>query len=83
MLEGDPHSVLEGMIIGGYAIGAPRASSTSAPSTRWPSSGSSMAIDRRRERGLLGENILGTGFDFDLELKLRRAARSSAARRRR
>jgi NADH:ubiquinone oxidoreductase subunit F (NADH-binding) len=39
-IEGDPHTVLEGMIIAGYAIGAAkRASSISAPSTRWPSSG--------------------------------------------
>jgi bidirectional [NiFe] hydrogenase diaphorase subunit len=37
VLEGDPHRVIEGMIIAGYAIGASRATSTCAPSTRWPS----------------------------------------------
>ena len=38
LLEGDPHSVIEGMAIGGYAIGATRATSMSGPNIRWPSS---------------------------------------------
>ena len=71
MLEGDPFNVVEGMIIGGFAIGAHRrASSTSAPSTRWPSSGSRTPSSSAASAGLLGKNILGSGFDFDLEIRL-------------
>ena len=69
LLEGDPHAVLEGMLDRRRTPSARRtASSTSAPSTRWPS--------QRRHRdgagagvGLLGKNILGTGFDFDIEIR--------------
>ena len=68
LLEGNPHLVLEGMLIGAYAIGAqegfiyvrheyPRA---------WENAG--IAIRQARKLGLLGKNILGTGFSFDVEI---------------
>jgi len=68
ILEGDPHSVLEGMLIGAYAIGAHkgylyvRAEYPLAVQTL------QAAIDAAREHGLLGDDILGTGFHFDVEL---------------
>ena len=69
IIESDPHAVIEGMLIGARAIGAQaRASSTSATSTRSPGSGSLKALDQAREYGLLGKDILGTGFDFDIEI---------------
>ena len=70
VLEGDPHSVVEGMIIGAYAIGASqgyvycRAEYPIAVSTL------NIAIAQARALGLLGENILGSGFSFDLEVRM-------------
>jgi NADH:ubiquinone oxidoreductase subunit F (NADH-binding)/(2Fe-2S) ferredoxin len=70
VLEGDPHSVLEGMIIAAYAIGASqgyvycRAEYPKAVKTF------NIAIQQARELGLLGENILGSGFNFDLEVRI-------------
>lgn len=70
VLEGDPHSVLEGMIIGGYTIGANqgyiycRAEYPVAVDTL------NIAIEQARSYGLLGKNILGSGFDFDLEVRM-------------
>jgi len=69
ILEGDPHSVLEAMAIGGYAIGAEngiiyiRAEYPLAVSRLY------IAINQARELGLLGKNIFGTGFSFDIDLK--------------
>lgn len=69
VLEGDPHSVLEGMIIAAYAIGAQqgfvycRAEYPIAVKTF------EIAIKQAREYGLLGENIFGTDFSFDLEIR--------------
>ena len=70
VLEGDPHSVIEGMIIGAYAIGASygyiycRAEYPLAVETL------NLAITQAREFGFLGKNILGTDFDFDLEVRM-------------
>jgi NADH:ubiquinone oxidoreductase subunit F (NADH-binding)/(2Fe-2S) ferredoxin len=69
VLEGDPHSVLEGMIIAAYAIGASygyiycRAEYPVAVRTL------NIAIQQARGMGLLGENILGSDFAFDLEVR--------------
>ena len=69
VLEGDPHSVLEGMIIAAYAIGAQqgfiycRAEYPIAVKTL------EIAIKQAREYGLLGEHIFGTDFSFDLEVR--------------
>jgi NADH:ubiquinone oxidoreductase subunit F (NADH-binding)/(2Fe-2S) ferredoxin len=70
VLEGDPHSVLEGMTIGAYAVGANqgyvycRAEYPIAVSTL------NTAIEQAREYGLLGKDILGSGFDFDIEVRM-------------
>lgn len=70
VLEGDPHSVVEGMIIGAYAIGSNqgyvycRAEYPIAVRTL------NIAIKQARAMGLLGKNILGSGFDFDLEVRI-------------
>jgi NADH:ubiquinone oxidoreductase subunit F (NADH-binding)/(2Fe-2S) ferredoxin/Pyruvate/2-oxoacid:ferredoxin oxidoreductase delta subunit len=70
VLEGDPHSVLEGMIIGAYAIGSNqgyiycRAEYPIAVRTL------NIAITQARNMGLLGKNILGSGFDFDIEVRM-------------
>ena len=70
ILEGDPHSVLEGMAIAGYAIGANqgfiyvRAEYPLAVKTL------KVAIDQAKELGVLGNNIFGTDFSFDIELRL-------------
>lgn len=69
VLEGDPHSVIEGMIIAAYAIGAQqgyiycRAEYPIAVRTL------EIAIKQARDLGLLGENIFGTDFSFDLEVR--------------
>ena len=68
ILESDPHSVIEGMIIGAYAVGAREGSSTCGPNTRWPSPTSPAPSPRREKCGLLGQDILGSGFDFTIRL---------------
>jgi len=68
LLEGNPHSVIEGMIIGGYAIGANEG--YVYVRTEYPLAVDLMrkAVDDAREIGLLGDNILGTDFSFDIEI---------------
>jgi NADH-quinone oxidoreductase subunit F/NADP-reducing hydrogenase subunit HndC len=68
VLEGDPHSVLEGMIIAGYAIGAPQGYIYCRAEYPLAIKRLQIAIEQAREHGFLGENILGSGFDFDLEI---------------
>lgn len=69
-IEGDPHRLLEGMTIAGYAVGASqgyvyvRAEYPLAVRRLYK------AIDDARELGLLGKNILNSGFDFDIDLRL-------------
>jgi NADH-quinone oxidoreductase subunit F len=70
VLEGDPHSVIEGMLIGGYAIGASRGFVYLRAEYPLAIERLSNAIDQARKVGLLGENILGTGFNFDLEIRM-------------
>ena len=70
VLEGDPHSVIEGMVIAAYAIGAQqgyfyvRAEYPIAVHTL------RVAIQQARDYGLLGKDIFGTGFDFDLDIRM-------------
>ncbi|MDI6785384.1 MAG: NADH-quinone oxidoreductase subunit NuoF [bacterium] len=68
LLEGNPHSVLEGMIIGAYAIGS--SEGYVYVRTEYPLAvqNINIAISRAKEMGLLGENILGSGFNFDLKV---------------
>ncbi len=70
MLESDPFNVLEGMIIGGYAIGAHRGFLYIRAEYPMAIQRIDTAIGHCRQRGLLGKNILGSGFDFDLEIRL-------------
>ena len=68
IMEGDPHSVLEGMTIGAFAIGASRGYLYVRAEYPLAVSNLLTAIDQSRELGLLGEDILGSGFDFDVEI---------------
>ena len=70
MLESDPFGVVEGMIIGGFAVGAQRGFFYVRAEYPLAIHRIQCAIDQCREHGLLGENILGSGFSFDLEIRL-------------
>ncbi len=70
VLEGDPHSVLEGMIIAAYAIGAKEGVIYCRAEYPLAVKRLNLAISKAREKGYLGKNILGVeGFDFDLFVK--------------
>ncbi len=69
-LEGDPHAVLEGMLIGAYAIGAAHGYIYVREEYPIAVEHLTIAIEQMKELGLLGENILGTGFHFGLSLKM-------------
>lgn len=69
VLEGDPHSVLEGMLIAGYAIGARQGYIYVRAEYPIAVKHVRNAINQAKKLGLLGRNILGTGFDFDIEVK--------------
>jgi len=68
IMEGDPHSVIEGMIIGGYAVGARQGYVYVRDEYPLAVKNLEIAIDAAREKGLLGKNILGSGFDFDIKI---------------
>ena len=70
ILEGDPHSVLEAMTIAGYAIGAHQGYIYVRAEYPIAVKRLQIAINQSREYGLLGDNILGTGFAFNIELRL-------------
>jgi NADH:ubiquinone oxidoreductase subunit F (NADH-binding)/(2Fe-2S) ferredoxin/NAD-dependent dihydropyrimidine dehydrogenase PreA subunit len=70
VLEGDPHSVLEAMTICGYAVGSSKGFIYVRAEYPLAVERLEIAINQSREYGLLGENILGTGFNFDIELRL-------------
>ncbi len=70
LLESDPFSVIEGMMIGGYAIGAERGFFYIRAEYPLAVERVQKAIDTCRENGLLGKNILGSNFNFDLEIRL-------------
>jgi NADH-quinone oxidoreductase subunit F len=69
LLESDPHAVIEGMTIAGYAIGALRGYVYVRSEYPLAIQRLQGAITQARENGLLGENILGSGFDFDIEIR--------------
>jgi iron-hydrogenase subunit beta len=69
LLERDPHLVLEGMIIAGYAVGASKGYAYIRAEYPVAVKMFKKAIEDARKLGLLGDNILGTGFNFDLEVK--------------
>ncbi|MDD3233965.1 MAG: NADH-quinone oxidoreductase subunit NuoF [Candidatus Omnitrophota bacterium] len=70
VLEGDPHSVIEGLIIAGYAIGAGRGYMYIRAEYPLAVERVKKAIEQAYECGLLGKNILGTDFSFDIDIRL-------------
>ncbi|SHO52900.1 NADH-quinone oxidoreductase subunit NuoF [Anaerocolumna xylanovorans] len=70
VLEGDPHVVLEAMAIAGYAIGASQGYIYIRAEYPIAVERLQIAIDQAREYGMLGDNIFGTGFNFDIGLRL-------------
>lgn len=69
LLEGDPHAVIEGMIIGAYCIGASEGYIYVRAEYPLAIKRLRMAIGQATRQGLLGDNILGTGFSFQLKIK--------------
>jgi len=69
LLEGDPHAVLEGMLIAGYAIGATHGFIYCRAEYPLALERLRKALDQMRAYGLLGENILGSGFSFDISIR--------------
>jgi len=70
VLEGDPHSVIEAMEIAAYAIGASQGYVYVRAEYPLAVDRLGKAIEQAREYGLLGKNIMGRGFDFDLEIRM-------------
>lgn len=70
VLEGDPHSIIEGMMIAGYAIGAQKGYVYIRAEYPIAVERLEYAIKKARETGLLGENIFQKGFNFDIEIRI-------------
>ncbi len=70
IIEGNPHSVVEGMIIGAYAIGATQGYVYIRAEYPLAVRRLGLAIDQARERNFLGKKIFGTDFDFDIKIVL-------------
>lgn len=70
LFTGNPHSVLEGLIIGAYAIGSHQGFIYTRHDTPQLKNNIDMALAKAKEYGLLGENILGSGFNFNVEVHL-------------
>ncbi|SHJ94738.1 Respiratory-chain NADH dehydrogenase subunit, partial [Dethiosulfatibacter aminovorans DSM 17477] len=69
VLEGNPHRLIEGMMIGGYAIGADEGIIYCRAEYPLAIERLEIAMEQARENNLLGENIMGTGFNFSLRIK--------------
>ncbi|MBQ1690714.1 MAG: NADH-quinone oxidoreductase subunit F, partial [Firmicutes bacterium] len=69
VLEGDPHTVLEGMAIAGYAMGAHQGVIYCRAEYPLAIKRLEIAMEQAREKGYLGKNLFGTGFDFDIYIK--------------
>ncbi len=69
VLEGDPHSVIEGMIIGAYAIGADEGYIYCRAEYPMAIRHLLIALEEAEARGYMGKNIMGTGFNFELHIK--------------
>ena len=69
ILEGDPHSIIEAMAIGGFCIGATKGLVYIRAEYPLAIHRLQVAIEQAREYGLLGKDILGSGFDFDIDLR--------------
>lgn len=70
LLEGDPHSVIEGMAIAGYAVGAKKGYTYVRAEYPLAVKRLELAIAQARESGFLGKNIFETDFEFDIELRM-------------
>ncbi|NOY64005.1 MAG: NADH-quinone oxidoreductase subunit NuoF [Nitrospirae bacterium] len=70
IIEGNPHAVIEGMIIGAYAIGAMQGYVYIRAEYPLAVERLKIALEQARQRGYLGKNILESGFDFDIKIKL-------------
>ena len=70
VLEGDPHSVIEAMAIAGYAVGASQGYVYVRAEYPLAVQRLENAIEKARAFGMLGKNILGTAFSFDLEIRV-------------
>jgi NADP-reducing hydrogenase subunit HndC len=70
LFMGNPHSVLEGLIIGAYAIGSHQGFIYTRHDTPQLKNNIDIALAQAEEYGFLGENILGSGFNFDVEVHL-------------
>jgi NADH:ubiquinone oxidoreductase subunit F (NADH-binding) len=70
VIEGNPHAVIEGMTLGAHAIGASLGYVYIRAEYPLAVERLRLALDQARERNLLGEDILGTGFSFDIKVKL-------------
>jgi NADH-quinone oxidoreductase subunit F len=70
ILEGNPHSVLEGMLIGAYAMGASQGYIYIRAEYPLAIKHLQIALEQMHALGLLGKNILGSGLDFDVELRI-------------
>lgn len=69
ILEGDPHRIIEGMAIGGYAMGAEEGIIYVRAEYPLAIKRLEIAMNQAREKGYLGENIFGSGFNFDMRIK--------------
>ena len=69
VLEGDPHAVLEGMIIGGFAMGATEGVIYCRAEYPLAIKRLEIAMKQAREKGFLGKDIFGSGYDFDIRIK--------------
>lgn len=70
IIEGDPHTLIEGMLIGGYAIGANKGYVYIRAEYPLAVERLGAALEQAREYGILGDNIFGSGFNFDLEIRI-------------
>lgn len=70
IIEGDPHTLIEGMMIGGFAIGANMGYVYVRAEYPIAVERLGVAIEEARKRGLLGKNIMGSDFSFDLEIRI-------------
>jgi NADH-quinone oxidoreductase subunit F len=70
LMEGDPHSIIEGMIIGAYAIGAAKGYIYVRAEYPLALKHLGLAIKKAEEYGFLGRDILGSGFDFEIKIKM-------------
>jgi len=70
LLEGVPHQILEGMILAAYAVGAPHGFVYVRAEYPIAVEHVTLAIEQAREYGLLGRNIFGSGFDFDIQVRM-------------